>query len=124
MGQPSPSKFLPPASVGKSLDDRGVPFFKRFEDVTLNVSDNCPDRQLERGLADPVAIIFEPDGSGEARVTYGELLARTCRLANALKARGVKEGDRVVNIAADTPVTQDISTLENPAVLEQLGERY
>ena len=28
------------------------------------------------------------------------------------------------NIAADTPITQDISTLENPAVLDQLGERY
>jgi acetyl-CoA synthetase len=31
-----------------------------------------------------------------ARVTYKDLLARTCRIANALKARGVKKGDRVV----------------------------
>ena len=33
---------------------------------------------------------------GDARSRYRELLARTCRLANALKARGVKKGDRVV----------------------------
>ena len=63
----------------KSLDDSGAPFFKWFEDGTLNVSYNCLDRQVERGLGDKVAIIFESDGGDVARVTYGELLARTCR---------------------------------------------
>ena len=80
----------------KSLDDSGAPFFKWFEDGTLNVSYNCLDRQVERGLGDKVAIIFESDGGDVTRVTYGELLARTCRLANALRARGVTKGDRVV----------------------------
>ncbi len=137
MGQPSASKFLPPANVSegahvsgmpayealvaeaeadhsaywarlarefiawktpfsKSLDDSNAPFFKWFEDGTLNVSYNCLDRQVERGLGDKVAIIFEADGGEVSRVTYSELLARTCRLANALKARGVQRGDRVV----------------------------
>ena len=81
----------------KSLDDSQAPFFKWFEDGTLNVSYNCLDRQVERGLGDKVAIIFEADGGDVARVTYAELLERTCRLANALRARGVKKGDRVVN---------------------------
>jgi len=80
----------------KSLDDSQAPFFKWFEDGTLNVSYNCLDRQVERGLGDKVAIIFEADGGDVARVTYAELLERTCRLANALRARGVKKGDRVV----------------------------
>ena len=62
----------------------------------LNVSDNCLDRHVERGLGDKTAIIFEADDGAVTRVTYAELLARTCRLANALKSRGVKKGDRVV----------------------------
>ena len=80
----------------KVLDESKAPFYKWFEDGTLNVSYNCLDRQVEAGLGDKVAIIFEADDGKVTRVTYKELLARTCRLANALKARGVKKGDRVV----------------------------
>ncbi len=80
----------------RSLDDSEAPFFKWFDDGTLNVSYNCLDRQVERGLGDKTAIIFEADDGQVAHVSYRELLARTCRVANALKARGVKKGDRVV----------------------------
>jgi acetyl-CoA synthetase len=80
----------------KTLDASKAPFFKWFEDGTLNVSYNCLDKQVEAGLGDKVAIIFEADDGKVTRVTYKDLLARTCRLANALKARGVKKGDRVV----------------------------
>jgi acetyl-CoA synthetase len=80
----------------KVLDDSNAPFFKWFEDGTLNASYNCLDRNVERGLGDKVAIIFETDDAQVTRITYKELLEQTCRLANALKARGVKKGDRVV----------------------------
>jgi acetyl-CoA synthetase len=80
----------------KGLDDSQAPFFKWFEDGTLNVSYNCLDRQVERGLTDKTALIFEADDGQVTRVCYGDLLARTCRLANALRARGVQRGDRVV----------------------------
>ncbi|MDR6859519.1 acetate--CoA ligase [Variovorax guangxiensis] len=80
----------------KSLDEGGAPFFKWFEDGTLNAAYNCLDRHVERGLGEKVAILFEADDGQVTRVTYNDLLARTCRLANALKARGVKKGDRVV----------------------------
>ncbi len=80
----------------KGLDDSQAPFFKWFEDGTLNASYNCLDRHVERGLGDKTAIIFEADDGAVSRVSYRELLSRTCRLANALKARGVKKGDRVV----------------------------
>jgi len=80
----------------KLLDESDAPFFKWFEDGTLNASYNCLDRQVEAGLGDKVAIIFEADDAQVTKVTYSELLARTCRLANALRARGVKKGDRVV----------------------------
>jgi acetyl-CoA synthetase len=52
----------------EGLDDSQAPFFKWFEDGTLNVSYNCLDRHVERGLGDKVAIIFEADdGAGDPR---------------------------------------------------------
>jgi len=80
----------------KVLNSSDAPFFKWFEDGTLNASYNCLDRQVEAGLGDKVALIFEADDAKVTKVTYKELLARTCQLANALKARGVQKGDRVI----------------------------
>ncbi|HEX2010309.1 MAG TPA: acetate--CoA ligase [Roseateles sp.] len=80
----------------KVLNDSDAPFFKWFEDGRLNVSYNCLDRQIEAGLGDKTAIIFEADNGDVTRVSYRELLAKVAMLANALKARGVKKGDRVV----------------------------
>ncbi len=80
----------------KVLNASDAPFFKWFEDGTLNASYNCLDRQVEAGLGDKTALIFEADDGAVTKVNYADLLARTCRLANALKARGVKKGDRVI----------------------------
>jgi acetyl-CoA synthetase len=80
----------------KTLNAGGAPFFKWFEDGTLNVSYNCLDRNVEAGKGGKTAIVFEADDGKVTRATYAELLERTCRMANALKARGVKKGDRVV----------------------------
>ena len=78
------------------LDSSEAPFFKWFADGTLNASYNCLDRQVERGLGNKTALIFEADDGAVTRVTYSELLALVCKFANALRARGVKKGDRVV----------------------------
>jgi acetyl-CoA synthetase len=68
---------------------------KWYEDGTLNASYNCIDRHLAKH-ADTVAILWEGDDPGEDRkVTYRELHEQVCRLANVLKSRGVKKGDRV-----------------------------
>ena len=80
----------------KVLNADTPPFFKWFEDGTLNASYNCLDRNVEAGLGDKTAIIFEADDGAVTRVTYSELLAKTCQLANALKARGLIKGDRVI----------------------------
>jgi len=66
-----------------------------FKDGKLNVSANCIDRHLStRG--DQVAIIWEGDDpSNDLKITYKELHEKVCRLANILKKRGVKKGDRV-----------------------------
>jgi len=66
-----------------------------YQDGTLNASYNCIDRHLPR-RAEQTAILWEGDDPGDdRRVTYRELHEVVCRLANALKARGVKRGDRV-----------------------------
>ena len=80
----------------ETLDESNAPFFRWFADGELNVSYNCLDRHVEAGKGDKTAIIFEADGGEVTRVSYAELLERTARLANALRARGVKKGDRVV----------------------------
>jgi acetyl-CoA synthetase len=68
---------------------------KWFEDGTTNVAANCIDRHLLR-LADRAAIIWEGDDPSISRhITYRELYEAVCRLANALKARGVRKGDTV-----------------------------
>jgi acetyl-CoA synthetase len=80
----------------KVLDESEAPFYKWFPDGRLNVSYNCLDKNVEAGLGDKVAIIFEADDGTVTRVTYKELLGRVSRFANALKGLGVKKGDRVV----------------------------
>ncbi|MFZ5723843.1 MAG: acetate--CoA ligase [Pseudomonadota bacterium] len=66
-----------------------------FEGAELNVSWNCLDRHLDH-RGDQVAIIREGDEPGDdSKITYRQLHEQVCRLANALKTRGVKKGDRV-----------------------------
>ncbi len=73
-------------------DDLHIAWFKGGQ---LNVSYNCLDRHLaDRG--DQVAIIWESDDPNiDRKITYRELHRDVCKLANVLKSRGVKKGDRV-----------------------------
>jgi acetyl-CoA synthetase len=80
----------------KVLNDTNAPFYQWFEDGELNASYNCLDRNLIKGLAEKTAIVFEADDGNVTHVTYQALYHRVCRLANALRTRGVKKGDRVV----------------------------
>ncbi|WP_299656925.1 acetate--CoA ligase [uncultured Tateyamaria sp.] len=68
-----------------------------YADGTLNVAANCIDRHLAtRG--NQTAIIWEPDSPEDdaKHITYTELHAETCKMANVLKGLGVGKGDRVV----------------------------
>ena len=78
------------------LDESNPPFFKWFADGKLNVSYNCLDRNVEGGLGDKAAIVFEADNGDVTKITYKDLLAKVCKMANLLKSKGVKMGDRVV----------------------------
>jgi len=69
---------------------------KWFEDGELNITTNCLDRHLKT-IPDQAAIIYEPNEPGDEAITlsYRELHARVCRVANVLKSQGVLKGDRV-----------------------------
>ena len=83
----------PWSKVHQSDMDKGEAAW--FIDAKLNVSVNCIDRHLKE-RADQTAIIWEGDDPNDSRyISYRELHEEVCRLANVLKARGVKKGDRV-----------------------------
>ncbi len=66
-----------------------------FAGGQLNVSYNCIDRHLAQ-RADQPAFIWEGDDPAKSsNITYRQLHQNVSRLANVLKSRGVKKGDRV-----------------------------
>jgi acetyl-CoA synthetase len=71
------------------------PWVKWFVGGTLNASYNCLDRHVEAGGGGKVAYHWEGEPGEERTITYKELLDEVCRFANALKALGVRRGDRV-----------------------------
>ncbi|HBO28656.1 acetate--CoA ligase [Leeuwenhoekiella palythoae] len=76
--------------------DFDKPEFKWFEGAQLNITENCIDRHL-RTRGDKTAILFEPNDPKEKaqHITYNELHKRVAKMANVLKAKGIKKGDRV-----------------------------
>ena len=89
--------WITPPKVASNVSWHAEDFRIRwFEDGILNASVQCLDRHLaERG--DRTAIIWEGDDpSVSTRITYREAHAEVSRMANVLKARGIRKGDRVI----------------------------
>jgi len=87
--------WIKPFTKVQNASFKGDVHIAWYEDGTLNASYNCIDRHLP-GRAEQTAILWEGDDPGvDRRVTYRELHDAVCRLANVLKARGVRKGDRV-----------------------------
>lgn len=78
-----------------TLDDSKAPNYAWFTDGRINVSYNCIDRHLEK-RGDKAAIRFESEPGAVTVLTFKQLHAEVCRLANVLKSLGIKKGDRVV----------------------------
>lgn len=87
--------ITPPTKIKDVSFDKADFHIRWFEDGVLNVSANCIDRHLPE-RRDETAIVWEGDDPADSRsITYGELHAEVCRMANVMKAHGVKKGDRV-----------------------------
>ena len=87
--------FKPPTRIKNTNFGPDNVAIRWFEDGVTNVAYNCVDRHLHtRG--DQVAIIWEGDDPSESKtITYRELHAEVCRMANIMRNRGVEKGDRV-----------------------------
>ncbi len=72
------------------------PKIQWFQGATLNITENCLDRHLEKN-GDTPALIWEPNDPEEHHrvLTYKELHFKVMQFANVLKNNGVKKGDRV-----------------------------
>ena len=78
-----------------TLNENQPPFYQWFEDGLLNVSYNCLDKHLAT-QPEKIALIFEADDGKVTTINYRELHQRVCQVANGLKSRGIKKGDRVI----------------------------
>ncbi|MEX0406268.1 acetate--CoA ligase [Aquibium sp. LZ166] len=87
--------WFKPYTKVKNTSFKGKVSIKWYEDGQTNVSYNCIDRHLKK-RGDQVAILWEGDNPyDDKKITYRELYEHVCRLANVMKAHGVKKGDRV-----------------------------
>ena len=85
--------FHPPVAAG-TWDFREVEF-SWFPAGRLNASYNCIDRHV-LSQPDKTAIIWAKDEAGQyEHISYRRLLREVSRVANVLKAHGVRRGDRV-----------------------------
>ena len=73
------------------------PEVKWFDGATLNITENIFEKQLYT-IGDRPAIIWEPNEPDEPTrtLTYRQLFHEVCKFANALKAKGIGKGDRVI----------------------------
>jgi acetyl-CoA synthetase len=87
--------FRPFTRVKNTRFGPGEVSIRWYEDGTTNAAYTCVDRHLAtRG--DQTAIIWEGDDPSESKaITYRELHAEVCRMANIMRNRGVQRGDRV-----------------------------
>ena len=72
-----------------------LPFAKWFVGGELNVSYNCVDRHVERGLGNKVAYHWIGEPGDTRTITYADLHREVQKAANALKELGIEKGDRV-----------------------------
>ena len=66
-----------------TLDDSKAPNYAWFTDGKINVSYNCIDRHLDK-RGDKAAIRFESEPGAVTTLSFKQLHAEVCRLANVL----------------------------------------
>jgi acetoacetyl-CoA synthetase len=86
---------------GPALTDGTMPDVHWFPGATLNYARNA----LRTAWTDPdrPAIIFFSERSAGGSLTYAELAAEVARVAQGLRALGVRKGDRVVALLPNIP---------------------
>lgn len=75
--------------------DWQLPYAKWFLGGKLNASVQCLDRHVNAGHGERVAYYFEGEPGDTQTLTYSDMLAGVCQVANGLKSLGIEKGDRV-----------------------------
>jgi acetyl-CoA synthetase len=78
----------------------GVPWARWFIGGKLNIADNCLDRYQD---SNRIAILWEGEDRPSREITFTQLYAEVNRLANALRAMGLRPGDRVAMVMPMVP---------------------
>jgi acetyl-CoA synthetase len=97
----------------------GVPFAQWFVGGRYNYVHNAVDRHARSARSDAAAIVWEGEDGAVRTLTYAELDAEVCRLANGLRALGIRKGDRVGIFMPMVPETA-VATL----AVSKLGAIY
>jgi len=89
-----------PTDIGPNFNfdrTKGPVSIEWFKGGKTNLCYNCLDRWIQAGKGDRVALYWECNDIDDAHkaFTYQELYSMVCKMANGLKAAGVKKGDRV-----------------------------
>jgi len=73
------------------------PKIEWFKGAQLNITENILEKNLFT-MGDKPAIIWEPNEPGDENqiISYRQLYEKVNQFSNAMKARGVKKGDRVI----------------------------
>ncbi|MDO8682842.1 MAG: acetate--CoA ligase [Armatimonadota bacterium] len=71
------------------------PYAKWFVGGKTNISYNCLDANIEKGLRNKAALIWEGEAGEKRTLTYWDLYRDVRKFANVLKSLGVERGDRV-----------------------------
>ena len=81
----------------KVLDDSNPPFYRWFPGGVTNTCYNALDRHVDEGRGNQIAVIYDSPVTGTIqKYTYREFRDKVALFAGALKARGVRKGDRVI----------------------------
>jgi acetyl-CoA synthetase len=83
----------------------GIEWARWWRGGAMNIVESCVDRWLDSPAADKPAVVWEGEAGERRELTYRDLHAEVCRLANALTALGVRQGDRVAVFMPLVPET-------------------
>jgi acetyl-CoA synthetase len=89
-----PIEFFRPFDTLRE-SSRGIPWTRWFIGGSINLAHNCLDRHACGARRDHLAVIWEGEDGEVRRLSFRELHAETCCLANALRRLGIEQGDRV-----------------------------
>jgi len=87
----------------KVIDKSHKPFYHWFTGAKCNLAHNALDRHMKSKTKNKIAILWEDETGRSRKYTYRQLYGEVNQLANALRGRGIKKGDRIAIYMPNIP---------------------